>query len=58
MSPVPVETRDRWLGRAEPAPGDGAVYWHFLVGDNRDLRVVVRDVQERLSPFGGFHLTP
>lgn len=58
MSPIPLETRDRWHGRIDPSPGEGAVYWHVLLDGSDNLRAAVRSVQTRLAKFGGFHLTP
>ena len=34
MNGLPAEMIDRWQDRAEPAPGEGLIYWHMLVGTN------------------------
>jgi 2'-5' RNA ligase len=58
MSPMPAEFTDRWRDRAEPAPGEGLVYWHMLVGGCPEVAAIAQDAQRRLASFGGFHLTP
>jgi 2'-5' RNA ligase len=56
---LPAEMIDRWQHRAEPAPGEGLIYWHILVGDNPGVIAVAADARRRLVPFiGGLHLTP
>jgi 2'-5' RNA ligase len=49
---------DRWQNRTEPAPGEGLIYWHILVGDNPDVIAVATDARRRLASFTGLHLTP
>lgn len=58
MSGLPAEMTDRWQDRAEPAPGEGLIYWHVLVGDNPDVAALAREAQQRLAPFSGLHMTP
>jgi 2'-5' RNA ligase len=49
---------DRWENRAEPAPGEGLIYWHMLMGGYPEVVELARTAQERLSSFGGLHMTP
>jgi 2'-5' RNA ligase len=49
---------DRWQNRTEPAPGEGLIYWHILLGDNPDVIAVATDARRRLAPFTGLHFTP
>lgn len=58
MSPLPAELTDRWQDRAEPAPGQGLVYWHMLVGRHPQVTALARDAQRRLAAFTGLHMTP
>lgn len=58
MSPLPAEFIDRWQHRAEPAPGEGLVYWHMLVGQHPEVTALARQAQQRVAAFGGWHLTP
>ena len=58
MNGLPAEMIDRWQDRAEPAPGEGLIYWHMLLGDNPDVIALAREAQERLAPFSGLHMTP
>lgn len=58
MTPMPAEFTDRWRDRAEPAPGQGLVYWHMLVGQHPEAVAASQDARQRLAPFDGLHLTP
>jgi 2'-5' RNA ligase len=58
MNGLPAEMIDRWQDRAEPAPGEGLIYWHLLLGDNPDVVALAREAQRRLAPFSGMHMTP
>lgn len=58
MNAMPAEFVDRWADRAEPAPGDGLVYWHMLVGGHPEVTGLAQDAQQRLAAFGGLHMTP
>jgi 2'-5' RNA ligase len=58
MSPMPAEFTDRWRDRAEPAHGEGLVYWHMLVGEYPEAAAAAQEAQQRLDGFEGFHLTP
>jgi 2'-5' RNA ligase len=58
MSPMPAEFTNRWRDRAEPAPGEGLVYWHMLVGEHPEAAAAAHEAQQRLAAFDGFHLTP
>jgi 2'-5' RNA ligase len=49
---------DRWEHRSEPAPGQGLVYWHMLLGGHPEVVELARTTQERLSAFSGLHMTP
>lgn len=43
MNGLPAEMIDRWQDRAEPAPGEGLIYWHMLVGNNPDVVALSRE---------------
>lgn len=58
MNGQPAELIDRWEHRAEPAPGEGLIYWHMLLGGNPDVGALANDAQQRLAPFAGLHMTP
>src|SRR5258708_1201664 len=58
MNGLPVEMVDRWQDRAEPAPDDGLIYWHILVGADPDVHALAQEAQRRVTPFPGLHLTP
>ena len=58
MNTNPAEMIDRWQQRAEPAPGEGLIYWHMLLGDEPEVVAMARSAQERLAPFTGLHMTP
>jgi 2'-5' RNA ligase len=49
---------DRWQDRAEPAPGEGLIYWHMLVGADPDVIAIVQEARRKLAPFSGLHMTP
>jgi 2'-5' RNA ligase len=49
---------DRWQDRPEPAPGEGLIYWHMLVGTDPDVIALARAARRKLAPFTGLHLTP
>jgi 2'-5' RNA ligase len=55
---MPAEFTNRWRDRAQPAPGEGLVYWHMLVGEHPEAAAAAQDAQQRLAAFKGFHLTP
>jgi 2'-5' RNA ligase len=58
MTTLPDQMIDRWSNRAEPGPGEGAVYWHILMKDQPQVVDLARDVQQRLAQFPGLHMTP
>ena len=58
MNGLPAEMIDRWQDRPEPAPGEGLIYWHMLVGMNPDVIALAREARRKLAPFTGLHLTP
>jgi 2'-5' RNA ligase len=58
VNAVPAEMIDRWQERAEPAPGEGLIYWHMLLGDHPEVVAMARSAQQRLTPFSGLHMTP
>jgi 2'-5' RNA ligase len=58
MSPMPAEFTNRWRDRAEPAHGEGLVYWHMLLGEYSEATAAAQEAQQRLDAFNGFHMTP
>jgi 2'-5' RNA ligase len=58
VSELPAEMTDRWQDRAEPAPGEGLIYWHMLVGTDPDVIALAQEARRRLAPFPGLHMTP
>jgi 2'-5' RNA ligase len=58
MTRPPEWMTDRWGHRAEPAPGQGTVYWHMPMHDHPEVASLARDGQQRLANFGGLHMTP
>jgi len=58
VNATPIEMIDRWQKRAEPAPGEGLIYWHMLLGDHPHVVAMARGAQLRLAPFTGLHMTP
>ena len=58
MTTLPAQMIDRWHDRAEPGPGEGAVYWHMLMKDHPQVVDLARDAQQRLARFPGLHMTP
>jgi hypothetical protein len=58
MNGLPAEMIDRWQDRPEPAPGEGLIYWHMLVGMDPDVIALAREARRKLAPFTGLHLTP
>jgi 2'-5' RNA ligase len=58
MNGLPAEMIDRWQDRPEPAPGEGLIYWHMLVGTDPDVIALAREARRKLAPFTGLHLTP
>ena len=58
MSALPEWMTDRWQHRADPAPGEGTVYWHMPVHHHPQVTGLARDARQRLASFSGLHLTP
>jgi 2'-5' RNA ligase len=58
MNALPAEMIDRWQDRAEPAPGEGLLYWHMLVGTDPDVIALVQEARRKLAQFSGLHFTP
>jgi 2'-5' RNA ligase len=58
MNELPIEMIDRWQDRPEPAPGEGLIYWHMLVGTDPEVIALVGEARRKLAPFTGLHLTP
>ena len=58
MTALPAQMRDRWQHRADPAPGEGTVYWHMPMHSYPQVVDLARDAKQRLAPFGGLHMTP
>ena len=58
MNGLPVEMIDRWQDRPEPAPGEGLIYWHMLVGTDPDVIALACEARRKLAPFTGLHLLP
>jgi hypothetical protein len=50
--------RDRWRARAGAKPGQGVIYWHILLRGQSKALAMTKEAQERLSSFGGLHMTP
>jgi 2'-5' RNA ligase len=55
---LPDQMINRWQNRAEPAPGQGTVYWHMLMHDHPEVAELARQARQRLSGFTGLHFTP
>ena len=45
MSPLPAKMVNRWQGRHEPRPDEGAIHWHVLVGDPPEARDLAQTAQ-------------
>ncbi len=58
MNGLPVEMADRWQNRAGPAPGEGLIYWHMLVGTDPEVVALAHEARRKLAQFTGLHLTP
>ena len=58
MSTLPTWMADRWQHRADPAPGEGTVYWHMPMHEHQQVADLVRDARQRLASFAGLHMTP
>lgn len=58
MNGLPAEMIDRWQDRADPAPGEGQIYWHMLMGTNPDVIALAQEARRKLARFSGLHLTP
>jgi 2'-5' RNA ligase len=58
MTALPEWMTDRWQHRADPAPGEGVVYWHMPMHGYPQVTGLAREAQQRLAPFGGLHMTP
>ncbi|GAA4618160.1 hypothetical protein GCM10023195_81430 [Actinoallomurus liliacearum] len=58
MSPLPTKFHDRWLNRHEAQQGCGTIYWHVLMNGYPEVSDLSRQVQQRISGFPGFHITP
>src|SRR5689334_5254669 len=58
MSGLPAEMTDRWRDRVQPAPGEGLIYWHMLVGLDPNVLALATNVRRRLARFSGLHMTP
>jgi 2'-5' RNA ligase len=58
MTSLPAWMNDRWEHRAEPAPGEGTVYWHMPMHGYPEVVNLAREARQRLAQFGGLHMTP
>lgn len=58
VSSLPSQMVNRWGNRSEPKPGQGRLYWHVLFNDDPQVQQLAALAQEKLTPFGGLHLTP
>jgi 2'-5' RNA ligase len=59
MSPLPEQLLDRWRdGYGAAGPDAGTLYWHVLLGGNKQLRESARIARDRLAEFDGLHMTP
>ena len=55
---LPERMTDRWTRRADPAPGQQALYWHVLMGHYPGVTKLADEARRRLAPFQGLHMTP
>jgi 2'-5' RNA ligase len=58
MTALPTQMIDRWQHRADPAPGEGTVYWHMPMHGYPQVIDLARSARQRLAQFGGLHMTP
>jgi 2'-5' RNA ligase len=59
VNPLPERLIDRWRdGHGDADPGYGTLYWHVLLGGDREFRIMAEAAQSRLSRFPGLYLTP
>jgi 2'-5' RNA ligase len=58
MTALPTWMTDRWQHRADPAPGEGTVYWHMPMHGHLQVISLASDAQQRLASFAGLHMTP
>lgn len=58
MSPLPRYMANRWENRSEPAPGQGVLYWHVLLGANPEVQAIAAAGRAKLVSFSGLHFTP
>jgi 2'-5' RNA ligase len=58
MITLPAQMRDRWQYRADPAPGEGTLYWHMPMHGYPQVVDLARAAQQRLARFSGLHMTP
>jgi 2'-5' RNA ligase len=58
LSPLPTQMRDRWASRAEPAAGQGTVYWHVLMRQHPEAQAAAASAQAALRGLPGLHMTP
>jgi 2'-5' RNA ligase len=58
MTALPTQMIDRWQHRADPAPGEGTVYWHMPMDGYPQVVSLARSARQRLASFGGLHMTP
>jgi 2'-5' RNA ligase len=58
MTALPVQMIDRWQHRADPALGEGNVYWHMPMHHHPQVIDLARVARQRLARFGGPHMTP
>jgi 2'-5' RNA ligase len=58
MTALPTQMIDRWQHRADPAPGEGTVYWHMPMDGYPQVVSLARSARQRLASFSGLHMTP
>ena len=49
---------NRWESRAEPASGQGRLYWHILFKNQPQVATIASIGQEKLAGLHGLHFTP
>jgi 2'-5' RNA ligase len=56
--PLPERMVDRWEHRADIRPGQGQLYWHFLLSSQPQAQALASTGRDRLAGFNGLHFTP
>jgi 2'-5' RNA ligase len=58
MNPLPEQFTNHWAERPGAQPFQDAVCWHVLLGGQPAVRSLAGNAQQRLTGFGGLHMTP